>query len=267
MPRYVSKADAKRRRNLYEKGLSDTAIGRELGIDRSCITKWRLSVGLPSRYATKIPREALSKRTDQNGQELRMRLYADGLSDKDIGERLGVSPSTISSWRQRHKLSGSVICGPIKHEENAIRMLLYELGWSDRQIAKQREVHLTSIAEWRLRRHLTPNAGPVNPLRQRKDLASLAARVRRFVDRSLASDIADDAVGELCLALLSGSVRLADVEREGRRFGNRALRQFANMYGPRSIDEEIGEDGFTLLDMIADDSQSSWLEEMGASAW
>ena len=42
---------------------------------------------------------------------------------------------------------------------------------------------------------------------------------------------------------------------------------FASHYGPRSIDEEIGEDGFRMIDLIADESASSWLEEMGASAW
>ncbi len=34
-----------------------------------------------------------------------------------------------------------------------------------------------------------------------------------------------------------------------------------------SLDAQHGEGGVTLLDFIADESQSAWLEEMGATVW
>jgi len=69
------------------------------------------------------------------------------------------------------------------------------------------------------------------------------------------------------LAICSGEVGVHEIAKYARRFGNRALSEIASKYGPRSLDAEIGEDGFTLLDTMKDEGSSSWLEEMGATAW
>lgn len=58
------------------------------------------------------------------------------------------------------------------------------------------------------------------------------------------------------------------MERVARRYRNSAIAQWANKYGDRSLDENIGEEGgLRLIDAIADEEPSSWLEEMGATVW
>ena len=71
----------------------------------------------------------------------------------------------------------------------------------------------------------------------------------------------------MMLAMTEGRLSHDQIEAEARKYVNKAIGMFASHYGPRSIDEEIGEDGFRMIDLIADESASSWLEEMGASAW
>jgi len=67
---------------------------------------------------------------------------------------------------------------------------------------------------------------------------------------------------------MSGDVSIDNIEKRSKTFGNRVIADYASKWGNRSLDEEIGDSGgFTLLDTIADDSASSWLEEMGATVW
>jgi hypothetical protein len=70
------------------------------------------------------------------------------------------------------------------------------------------------------------------------------------------------------LALLDGTIPIAEIETAGRKFGSRALDTFANRWGARSLDEIVaGTEDFTLMDTLVDESSSSWLEEMGATVW
>ena len=268
MPIRISKAETNRRLALYHQGMSDGAIGRIVGIQTGSVTYWRRKLGLPANFSTPIPRSALGVRRGLEDQELRRRLHAAGLSDKEIAARVGVATTSIASWRRRHQLKGEQNkWGHSTPQENAARMLLYQLGWSDSRIAAERKVHTTSIFDWRRTRELPTNFANKRPLHLQTDLGALVGRVKKAVGNTLAADIAEETTAELCLALLEGRLPLDAVEREARKFGNRTLERFASKYGPRSIDEEIGEDGFTLLDTMADESHSSWLEEMGATVW
>jgi hypothetical protein len=99
-------------------------------------------------------------------------------------------------------------------------------------------------------------------------MASVVRRIRKAVGRALAPDVIEDIVADMMVAVLEGSLPLAEIEAEARRYGNRVLERFASKFGPRSLDQEIGDgEGFTLLDTLVDDSSSSWLEEMGATVW
>lgn len=199
--------------------------------------------------------------------EARMVLYRQGLNDRQMADERGVDPVSIRLWRNVRGLpSNSPKLGPVGPEENAIRMLLYQLGWSDGAIGRERHRGQVTILHWRRARHLGPNKGPGGGANLGID--DLVRRIRRAVGGALPRDIAQDTASDLCLALMDGTLELSAVEKEARRYGNRTLERFASKFGPRSLDAEIGdEEGFTLLDTLRDDSQSSWLEEMGATAW
>lgn len=197
----------------------------------------------------------------------RLELYNAGLTDTDIANRLGLKSNTVTVWRRSENLRPNA---PHKRGRVHSRMMLYELGWSDHHIAKEQGVSKHSVLAWRRTRGLRPNfpLGANERYDPRPALASLMVQVRRAVGRSLASDIADDVVSEMVLALLEDAVPLQRVGIEARRFGNKVIAQFANKFGPRSLDEQLGGDeGCSLMECVRDGSSTDWLEEMGATVW
>lgn len=99
-------------------------------------------------------------------------------------------------------------------------------------------------------------------------MQSVTARVRKAVGRSLSPDIVEDVVADMIMAVLDGTLPLAQIEAEARRYGNRVLDRFASKFGARSLDQALGdEEGFTLMDCLVDEGSSDWLEEMGATVW
>jgi len=258
------------RRALYDRGLNDHEIARAEGIHRVSIREWRVRNGLPPKRGNRgnchTP-VCNTKPPDRSDKSKRMQAYRSGLSDIQIARAEGVDRSAIRGWRETRGLASNSKCGRyLAADENAVRMLLYQMGWPDQTIASTRKVSRKAIREWRDARGLKANLQPAG----RKPVIGidgLLTRVRRSIGRSLSPDIVDETASELCLALLNGSISLQEIETQARRFGNRTLEQFASRFGPRSIDEEMTEDGYTLLDTLPDESQSSWLEEMGATVF
>lgn len=79
--------------------------------------------------------------------------------------------------------------------------------------------------------------------------AAIAAAVPRWPSEATR----DDAISDLYLAVLEGSVAVGDVAAEARRYATKAVSQWENRFGPRSLDELAFEGGrVTLGDMIAD---------------
>jgi hypothetical protein len=73
---------------------------------------------------------------------------------------------------------------------------------------------------------------------------------------------------DLLEAVLSGEIPIAQIEASARKFGNRTLDAYASKWGARSLDDDLSDDGgFRMIDLIADERSSSWLEEMGATVW
>lgn len=199
----------------------------------------------------------------------RLALYEQGLDDGQIAKALGVVKKTIFDWRQLHGLPtrNSVHFSP---EQHAARTLLYQMGYSDARIAREQRVGWRRIQAWRKRRDLPAHDFNIGGRWSRSSLKgdTVLDRIKRAIGRALPRDVADDAVSDLYVAVLTGAVALDRIEAEARKFGNRVLNQFASKFGPRSLDEEIGDsDGFTLLDKLRDEGSSDWLEQMGATVW
>ena len=246
------------RYELHAKGWNDKAIAEACDVDPSTILSWRHNRGLPRRAGT--------SRLSADGNERRLAFYRQGLSDAEIAKAEGITSTSILNWRRRNALAPNHP-SEVPPAEHGSRLLLYELGWSDAAIAEQRECSSNAIRAWRRGNNLKPIAIKNRCRNTRKSLAGLATRARRSVGFGLAPDIAEEATQHLLVDLLNGEVALKDLEKRARSYGSKALAGFASSYKFCSIDEEIGEDGFTLLDTMADESQSSWLEEMGATVW
>lgn len=197
--------------------------------------------------------------------EARLALHRDGLNDGEIGRARGVSRKAVVTWRTTHGLKANARRGSAPNHHS---MLLYQLGWSDSRIAREQRRDPRRIQRWRARLNLPANYQPGEHERGRGSaMDDLFRRVRRAVNQYMPRDIIDDTVSELCMAVLDGTIPLADIEKRARKYGSAALTTYANAFRTRSLDMKIGDDDFTLMDTLVDHSASSWLEEMGATVW
>lgn len=91
-------------------------------------------------------------------EERRRDLYEEGLSDPEIADRVGVTPSAIAQWRKRRELKPKG-AGPktLSGDEEERRRALYEKGLSDPEIADRIGISRSAVQSWRQDRDLPPN--------------------------------------------------------------------------------------------------------------
>ena len=82
---------------LYQKGLNDCQIGRELGIPDTSIYMWRKARGLPpNRERHQLTEEEMARRNT---------LWEEGKTDNEIAKALGIHVSAVREWRYRSGLT------------------------------------------------------------------------------------------------------------------------------------------------------------------
>lgn len=225
------------RQRLYDEGLNDAQIAARVGRTAATIQAWRRVRGLAQQYtlADRTPgsfrhkREATAARVAEKFK-LRMSLYRQGLDDDEIAEATGFSRKSVEKWRGVNKLP----CVPSVATRKSAR----------RKPQKRRR----DVA-------ITPSSNPIY------------SRIKAAVGRGLPSDICDDVISEIWLALAEGRLNGAELGKEAGRYRNRYLNEYADSKGQRSLDEVIGENGFRMIDMLRDDRSRDWLETMGATVW
>jgi uncharacterized protein YjcR len=140
--------DEKKAMKLYEKGMTDVEIGKELGRSTTTIYNWRTRAGLDAnRIKTKLLKEK---------QELRIRLYREGKSDREIAEQTGTTISTVRAWRQYHKLKANDQRQACRYDRDLMREY-YMRGMNDSQISAKLGCHSGTVGEWRKKEGLTKN--------------------------------------------------------------------------------------------------------------
>lgn len=75
---------------MYEAGMTDVAIARELGCSENVIWRWREHRELPANTPWKL-----------KGQKV-IQMYLQGYTEQEIAEALSVSRTTIHEWRRRY---------------------------------------------------------------------------------------------------------------------------------------------------------------------
>jgi hypothetical protein len=198
-------------------------------------------------------------------------LYEAKSPDAEIARELGVSRPTVRRWRRESGLprlfgrgeggwrNGRLACYVVVGEEESRALALYRAGASDGAIGEKLGRDRTTIMDWRRRRGLPSN----NAIRPKADnpafRCALWARASRAVGASLSPDIRDDAISDIVLAVLSGSLPEESIEAQARKLSNRTLGAWASRFGPASLDEDRDGEGWTLYASIADDRQASAL--------
>jgi len=189
-------------------------------------------------------------------------LYALGETDGAIGRALHVGQDSVTRWRQRNNLPpnarGYARAKLDAAQRRQIRHLLKD-GASRKQISDRLGVGKSSVS---MVRKTVSDKGSMRQcgmtvLNQRrvavKNADQLYKRIILAVGRKGDAANAGDAVNDIYLAVMEGHLRPDQIESAAPRYVSRVTRQFANSFGPRSLDEEIGEDGFSMLDILEDE--------------
>ena len=75
---------------MYEAGMTDAAIARELGCSKNAIWRWRERRELPANIPWKL-----------KGQKV-IQMFLQGYTEQEIAEALSESRTTIHEWRRRY---------------------------------------------------------------------------------------------------------------------------------------------------------------------
>src|SRR5690606_30071949 len=95
---------------------------------------------------------------------------------------------------------------------------------------------------------------------------NIQKRIERAIGTHLPLDARLDAVADLYLAVLEGRVACDFIEQVAPSYWNRAMEMAGSKFGPRSLDEEIGE-GWSLMDTLEDPTALEELEAAAEAAW
>ena len=294
----ISSEQAKLRQELYDAGYTDPAIAKAVGILNKSVFKWRKKSGLPANVppgrgarassAVAIVTPDLKRRA--------MALLERGVGPRTIAREMSASVQSLERWRtamlsERPELRrqashrkvprhpGGRLYSKLLPDRRARAFVLYADGLCDYEIAKDLGVRKTQIWEWRhalflpaigksRRKHMAKPkpkqlGQPISPMSN-----PLYAHIVASIGRGMAPDLVDDAVSDIWLALAEGRLSPQRISAEAGKFRNRVIKSYASKFGPRSLDEDIGDgDGFRMLDLLKDHSSSGWLEKMGATVW
>lgn len=203
----------------------------------------------------------------RHGEALAM--YNEGANDKQIAAHFGAAPCTVGQWRTRHRL-------PSKHKRELpseqmrkARKMLRE-GASKRQVAEELGVTPRTVQVWRSKmptEGLRPyGIGPSHIRAQVLSDNELYPRILRAVGTGLPRDVRHDAANELYVDVLTGRLAAGLIESVAPRYRNRAWGMAGSAFGPVSIDAE-NDDGFSLADIIEDESALEAMEDAAERVW
>lgn len=297
--RKISPERMKLRRELYDAGNADTVIAKAVGIRPNNVLTWRRRNGLPPNLPP-----GRTMRTSEHlafvTPDLKRRAVAlskRGVDVRTIAKEMATTVKSVEKWHTEAlpgipyvRQSGATRRRAPRHpsgrayskmraERRARAFVLYADGHNDYEIAKDLGVNRGQVWEWRHALFL-PSIGKAwrkrtvklrpKPLGQAISPMSnpLYAHIVASIGRGMAPDLVDDTVSDVWLALAEGQLSPDQISAQAGKFRNRVTKSYANKFGTRSLDEEIGDgDGFRMIDLLKDHSSADWLEEMGATVW
>lgn len=120
---------------LYNQGLSDNKIAKELGCDRKTIERRRHKLGLPVNFwQSEVKRNP----------ELIKQMLEDGKSSVEISKLLNVSVTTLAKFKKENNIKGAYDTKMSKEDIDKAMSLAQE-GYMDSEIAKMFGVSTSNI--------------------------------------------------------------------------------------------------------------------------
>lgn len=98
MKMVLSTEEEKKRMELWEKGYTDSQIGKTCGVCYTTINHWRKKHNLKSNS------KGQGRRLEDSEEKLRCDLFTEGYTDAEIAEVVNISKSAVSLWRSNRKL-------------------------------------------------------------------------------------------------------------------------------------------------------------------
>jgi hypothetical protein len=277
--RLTKSQDAEVQRLLL-RGASMRGTARLVGCGYRSVRKRAVRLGLigpdqvpPPRAPGEIPyRGVLKLRPDD--EALAFRLLIDGTGDKKIGDAIRLSRDVIKRWRWRLGIRGEKIGGRCKPYPALMPQVRHEMldrlraGECPSAVAEDERHTLCGLLvknSPRSNRVLYPDRdnGPHHgaPLPPPHQLFSI---VKAAISRGVPYDVRSDAEQDLFIAISTGWLKLADLKSQVSSYVSRAWRNNTSQF---SLDEPIGENGFSRLNLLADPSAEQEMEDALERAW
>ncbi len=175
------------------------AIARQLGVRPDSLeVKKRLKSECCTLYTwdgkgrksiTKEPKETVEKKKEYRPprpEEEMQHAYSLGLSDRKMGERLGISSESVRLWRVQKGLESNFMKSRQRFDE-AKAADLYRQGLGDMEIALEMGASYNAVWQWRSSRELPPNKVRKLKEAEREKLEQLYAE--GATDRELADAV------------------------------------------------------------------------------
>jgi DNA-binding CsgD family transcriptional regulator len=226
------------------------------------------------------------------------RMVRGRMSCNEISRRTGFNPRTVSRyvtpvWEEM--FAGGITCGCSRRLGHvSLCVETYEAGERRRGSAPiepslYRAVHrmlldgvnvvhiragldISEHAILRVLADFTPEqkSKRLSDLRRRKRPSEsaqsgrdLIAKVDAMVPKGIDRSVREEVVSELCLAVMQGDLTLESIKDHCDRFIGRAFSQWASAFGPRSLNETVGEDGSAeLVDLLHDTTAELSIDEI-----
>lgn len=169
-------------RQLYDKGLHDSEIAKEIGVLGNAVYRWRRKNQLPANLRKPLPDRSSYALAERHRQM--MDLWWRGKTDGEIALAVCVSRSTVCSWRRRNglDLNPGQRGKPIRWDQE-MAMDLYKAGACDSQIGRAVGVNSGAIFSWRRKHGLPANKFSSTPPVRKRTVD--VERLRQLYDQGL----------------------------------------------------------------------------------
>lgn len=199
-------------------------------------------------------------RIDDTQHAARQRLYDLGMTDRQIGQKLGVTHVAIRAWRRVRGLAGNGRSGgqALPRRQHEERMRFYRLGWSDSRIGRACGCSRFAVWKWRRDHGLVAaneSGGPRHQFRLPDEDRRMSLYRRGMTDKAIAEAVC-------CTPKAISAWRYKRSLEVNKANGWRP--SAATLV---SLDADLGEGGFNRHALVADDAAAAWLESVGATVW
>lgn len=193
-------------------------------------------------------------------------LFAQGVAC-GCGRRMGHFGLCIDTYESGERRRGPAPMDPALYQ-SVRRMLLDGVN----VVHIRTDLDISEHAILRVLGDLTPEqkSQRLSDLRTRKRPSQragsgrdLVAKVNAIVPKGIDPSVREEVVSELCLAVMQGDLTLESIKEHCDAFIGRAFSQWANAFGPRSLNETVGEDGNAeMVDLLHDTTATLSIDEI-----